>query len=109
MSVNAVSEAAVGPRAALVESADDWRRPFERLDARLADAVGKARSRFGAEAGHDSFRGLYITEESVADALRHPAGEPLSPSSDAGRPQGGWAEIAAHHRGWAWLRGTVGL
>ena len=90
MSVNAVSLTAIGgARTALAESTADWRRPFQRLDALLAEAVAEARSRFGAEAGHDSFRGLYITEENAADALRHPPGEPLRPQRAAEGPPAG--------------------
>ena len=112
MSVNAVPLTAIGgARTALAESTADWRRPFQRLDALLAEAVAEARLRFGADAGHDSFRGLYISEENAADALRHPPGEPLRPQRAAAGPppEPTWAEVAAHHRGWAWLRSTVGL
>lgn len=85
----------------------DWHRPFRRLDLLLAGAVEEARQRFGADAGHDAFRGLYVTDTLAADVLRHPA-RPLRDAT-ADRLEPGWGEIAAHHRGWAWLRDTAGL
>jgi len=104
---DAVSFAAVTELAAATA---DWQRPFQRLDALLAEAVDEARARYGEDAGHDSFRGLYVTARSATDALRHPPGEPLRAHPAAGTtPLPPWAEIAAHHRGWAWLRGTAGL
>ncbi|MEV0825107.1 AAA family ATPase [Nonomuraea rubra] len=106
MSRNAITVAADLPTVH-AESPADWRRPFRRLDALLADAVAQARLRYGADAGHDSFRGLYITDEAAADALRHPPGEPLRTTPRTPGPA--WAEVAAHHPGWAWLRGTAGL
>ncbi|WP_406054288.1 ATP-binding protein [Kribbella sp. NBC_00889] len=93
------------------ESADcaaNWRRPFQRLDSLLAAAVAEARVRFGAEAGRDSFRGLYITEELAAAALSGPLGEPLRTCRESTLPPA-WAELASSDDGWAWLRRTYGL
>jgi hypothetical protein len=108
LSLVAVTESPPG----LPDSAEDWRRPFQRLDALLATAVAQARLKFGPEAGHDSFRGLYITDEQAAAALDDPLGEPLR-AHRAAAPSGplepAWADIAAHHSGWAWLSDTVGL
>ena len=69
-------------------------------------------TRFGAEAGHDSFRGLYVTDENAAAALRHPPGEPLRMHQDAGPDRAlepTWSDLAADHGGWAWLRRTYRL
>jgi AAA+ superfamily predicted ATPase len=84
-----------------------WRLPFQRLDASLAEAVAEARLRFGADAGHDSFRGLYLSDDDVVAALARPLGTPLR---DAGRaPAPEWHEVAAAHPGWAWLRNVLEL
>ncbi len=94
------------------DSAANWRQPFQRLDTLLAAAVAEARDRFGAEAGHDSFRGLYVTDENAAAALRHPPGEPLRMHQDAGPDRAlepTWSDLAADHGGWAWLRRTYHL
>src|SRR3954454_7172457 len=85
-------------RAVPAPSSMDWRRPFRRLDAVLADAVAEARLRFGADAGHDSFRGLYVTEEDVTDSLRHQPGEPFCSAPRVSSFDPGWADVAAHHR-----------
>jgi len=93
-------------------SAADWRRPFERLDTLLAAAVAEARLRFGSAAGHDSFRGLYVSDDQAADVLNRPLGEPLCvhrPGVPDRSLEPAWEDIAAHHEGWAWLRDTVGL
>ncbi|WP_405066387.1 AAA family ATPase [Kribbella sp. NBC_01510] len=104
-SLRALAASPAGPAA-------DWRRPFERLDSLLAAAVAEARVRFGSAAGHDSFRGLYISDDQAADVLSRPLGEPLC-AHRAGVPdrslEPAWADIAAHHEGWAWLRDTIGL
>ena len=84
-------------------SVPDWRAPFRRLDALMAVAVTEARLRFGAEAGRDSFRGLYVTDEQAAAALGRPPGEPLAAHpgpATASVLEPTWAEVAAGHRGW---------
>ncbi|MEV6304508.1 ATP-binding protein [Actinoplanes sp. NPDC051861] len=100
MSLNAISLAENPPAVA------DWRLAFRRLDALLAGAVAGARQRYGADAGHDSFRGLYITEADALAALHDAVAEPLRGVRDV---DPGWAEIVAYHRGWAWVRDTAGL
>ncbi|MFG1817773.1 AAA family ATPase [Kribbella sp. NPDC049174] len=107
-SLLAVAEASPGT----ADSVADWRRPFQRLDTLLAEAVAEARVRFGAEAGHDSFRGLYISDEQAVAALSRPPGEPLRVGQEAGPDrllEPAWADVAAVHGGWAWLRRTYSL
>src|SRR4051794_33711606 len=100
MSLDAISRTASRPAAA------DWRLAFRRLDALLAGAVATAGQRYGADAGHDAFRGLYITEETAAGALRDVAAEPLRGNHGV---DPAWTEIVAYHPGWAWVREHAGL
>jgi AAA+ superfamily predicted ATPase len=87
--------------------APDWQRPFQRLDSLLAGAVEEARRRFGADAGHDAFRGLYVTDEHAVAALGRPLGDPLRGAARASAPD--WGDVAEHHRGWAWARDSMRL
>jgi hypothetical protein len=56
-----------------------------------------ARVRFGADAGHDAYRGLYLSDEQVSTALQSPS---FRTHHEA------WPELDG---GWAWLRSAYGL
>ncbi|MCX4821047.1 AAA family ATPase [Streptomyces sp. NBC_01142] len=82
---------------------------FLRLDRLLARAVEAARTRFGAEAAADSFRGLFVSAVQAERALEVPAGEPLLAGSGGAPLEPDWKRITDEARGWAWLRDAYGL
>ncbi len=54
---------------------------FRRLDHRLERAIGAAEKMFGAPAGSDSYRGLYITRDEANRLLRQEPGSLAFPSA----------------------------
>ncbi|MGW2724064.1 AAA family ATPase [Streptomyces sp. NPDC001492] len=78
---------------------------FRRLDLLLATGVAAAGQRYGPDAGTDSFRGLYLSDDQVRRSLLTPAALPLA--ADAGSPPHplpSWPEIEADNPRWRWLR-----
>jgi AAA+ superfamily predicted ATPase len=77
------------------------------LDALLARGVAAARVAYGANAGTDSFRGLYVSAEQTEQYLDGLAGRPLADGRAPVHP--GWTTIARDDPGWAWLCATYQL
>ncbi|WP_406335879.1 AAA family ATPase [Streptomyces sp. NBC_00203] len=78
---------------------------FRRLDLLLATGVAAARQRYGPDAGADSFRGLYLSEEQVRRSLLVPAALPLAAiAGPPANPLPRWPEIEADNPRWSWLR-----
>ena len=79
-----------------------WRRSIG--STCCSAGLAQARELLGVGPWADSFQGLSVSDDEVTRSLGQAPGYPRFPSVDALSQGPAWAEIAAGHPGWAWLR-----